>query len=172
VACGAQGQRCCPNGPDGALGGCNIGLACDGDPTSTSSSCVSCGGPDQACCNGGTCRGGYQCNENKCTCPAPNRAVCSAGGGGGGGGGSTFCVNLQDNIANCGECGNSCFTATSGNDAGPGGSGFEICVAGQCESCGQLGERCCSFSLSTPAGPHVCLATNSRCNTDDTCVAR
>jgi hypothetical protein len=110
--------------------------------------CGACGGPDQACCFGNTCGNGYQCEDSKCKCSGPNRAVC---------GGAGTCVNLEDSQTNCGACGTACATGGGGTN--------EICVSGKCEACGRSTEQhCCSASFGSPFGPHVCF-TDSNSNT-------
>jgi hypothetical protein len=74
------------------------------------------------------CPLGANCTNGVCACPAGNPDICHVdlpGTFGGGGYSGPGCVNLQNDLRNCGTCGNHCFDVQSC------ANGTCVCPAGQ-----------------------------------------
>lgn len=129
---------------------------CDG------ATCVKCTGyPGEI--NNGQCKVNTDCGP-KASPPKP-----SSGGGGGGGGGScaapkqtcgSSCVNLNNDVNNCGSCGNVC----SGN--------YPICENKFCKSatdaqCTGAGQEPCTTKYADFGLGHTCCAKGYKCDVGD-----
>jgi Cys-rich repeat protein len=139
--------------------GCKRGSDCPSGVCLADRSC-------QQCTADAQCAAGKVCDNGTCTaaCSATNpcgagKACCSA---------SQRCIDLQNDAANCGACGNAC---------GAGGA----CCAGQCKSlssagscgaCGTVcgvGEGCCGLACTSITTLQRCGACNVSCGVDTFC---
>lgn len=145
TTCAAAGKDCgqIPDGC-GAMLACG---SCGGDtPICISNVCTACTshaqcGADAVCCDGacfsGVCCGDGQCDDpvapdckqHECTCASNSDEACSSGTACCAAG----CVDLQTDLANCGECGHAC-------------PANNLCLAGVCTAC----------TVTCAAADHTC----------------
>jgi len=103
--CGADCRVCCDDTECGDGDGCTTdtcaadGSSCANDPCGGGDVC--CGGATcQECCTDADCNGNDSCSGGICLAPCPGMTVPCDG----------QCVNLDNDEANCGSCGNECGT--------------------------------------------------------------
>ena len=203
----ANGQPAC-NGPNGScgLGACNNGFAdCDNNASDGCESLLTarttCGSCDNNCaaqgknfCSPDPASGGVvcsdTCNGTDCcgsqACSNPNDP-------------SGTCVDLTNNLANCGACGNVCpnyanatttcvngqcgYKCNNGNDCGGGRCvtfGPTSCgcnppqdctLLGAGEMCDSTGNCVCNPGTGTMCPAGICCGSNVCCGGGSTCVA-
>jgi hypothetical protein len=155
----SPGQTECPHGcvDEGSdVNNCgSCGYACPAGPAGTTPSC-----------SAGTCT--YACSD-------PGQTLCGASQGQQG-----QCVNLQNDMANCGQCGNPCYSSESVLASCQGGICQMSCPAGEAlcsgnclditsdsNNCGGCGTVCHGGTVCSN-GSCGCSAGETNCN--GTCV--
>jgi len=93
TACGRAGEPCCD------VSRLRIECLDEWLRCGTAAVCEACGGADEPCWGAGVCRDGLGCDEGPwvCGCDPPTLERCG-----------DACVDLETDVANCGECGNAC----------------------------------------------------------------
>jgi hypothetical protein len=172
MACGANGDVCCPGNV------CNAGLGCANPGAGMARMCMMCGAPGAACCAGAVCQTGGVCvgamggMGGMCNrCGAAGEACCANAG-------PTACsagLSCQGAAAarTCEACGGAgqvcCAAVAGGNVLGSCGTGFECArnvgdggvAALTCSACGGMGQQCCGAGA----------IANRTCNTGLMCMA-
>lgn len=174
--CGGCGLLCAS-----FAGPCIAGTACIGgqcQPVASTPGSV-CEVDEEAgiCCAENSaviCEGGGICCDNTDCAENPAGASCCA----------NQCVDTQNDVANCGSCGNACSTATADGclnglclcGDNPECTGTETCCSDECvdtqthvDHCGACGDACLANADNCANGACVCGTTGATCPEADTC---
>ncbi len=140
--CGSNGSACCPTGP-----------RCDALSQCSGTQCTACGGLNEPCCGGTTCRGGNTCNAGVCrvACGLPGQPCCP----GGACTGLNACSPTNNTCAPCGTQGIQCCPTATGPFCAMGlgcdPRGDQI----TCQPCGGSNQVCCNsgsgFTCNSPS---------------------
>ncbi|MHB8417463.1 MAG: hypothetical protein ACYDCL_05270 [Myxococcales bacterium] len=165
-------------------GGC--GVSCPAGASCVSGGCVLDGGPAY-CGQGSSCASGFGCVQSQClrsSCdPSTAMEPCATGAGAKGACCGSACVNLDQDSANCGSCGNACPGGTFCSQAacapvptcGVANSGTACplsptrvgtCCSGSCVDLESDPSNCQGCGVACPAG-EVCQASSYGCAPPD-----